>query len=286
MWKKFSVILSVLALLVAMGCAPDEEEPRETISMPYVEWDCAVASTDVAAAVLQEELGYDVERISVGASAMWEGVRTGDMDAHVAAWLPVTHEEYMEAAEGEVVDLGVLTEGAKIGLVVPDYVDVDSIEDLNQYADQFDNTITGIDPGAGVMSRTEEVIEEYELTDFELQEGSGATMAAALADAIRDDDWIAVTGWSPHWKFGRWDLKYLDDPKNVYGDAEYIGKIARQGLEEDHPEVYNFLNNFEFPQEEMAVVMDWNEEYPDDRYANAVRYIEENPEKVQEWLGN
>ncbi len=35
------------------------------------------------------------------------------------------------------------------------------------------------------------------------------------AEAIRKKQWIVVTGWSPHWMFGRWNLHYLDDPKTT-----------------------------------------------------------------------
>ena len=63
------------------------------------------------------------------------------------------------------------------------------------------------------MSKTEQVIEDYKLTDLELMESSGAMMTAVLQDKINKKEWVAVTGWTPHWKFGKWDLKYLKDPK-------------------------------------------------------------------------
>ena len=55
-----------------------------------------------------------------------------------------------------------------------------------------------------------------------------------------------VTGWTPHWKFARWDLKFLDDPKKVYGEAETINTIVRQGLKEDMPEVYAVCDAFKW----------------------------------------
>lgn len=283
MIKKGLAVMTMLTMLIVFMAGSAGAQGRLTLA--YVEWDCAVASTNVAHAVLQEELGYNVETLSVSGAAMWQGIATGDVDGMVTSWLPVTHAEYKEATEGQVVDLGVLTDGARIGLVVPEYVEIDSIEELNDNADKFNGRITGIDPGAGIMARTEEALEEYNLTNMELQEGSGATMAAALREAVRDGDWVVVTGWSPHWKFGRWDLKYLEDPKKVYGDEEYIGKIVRQGLENDAPEAYQFLDNFAWTQEQMAEVMVMNEENPDDLYGNAVSFIEDNPELVNEWLG-
>ncbi|MFP4397363.1 MAG: glycine betaine ABC transporter substrate-binding protein [Desulfonatronovibrio sp.] len=283
MFKRGLLALSMLALL--MGFSPVKAEAKDTVTLTYVEWDCAVASTYVAQAVLQEKLDYDVEVLSVGAAAMWQAVATGDADAMVTAWLPVTHADYMDRVEDQVEELNVVSRGAKIGLVVPEYVTIDSIEEMNENADKFDGRIVGIDPGAGIMGKTEAVIEEYNLTDIELVEGSGATMAAALQDAIKNEEWIAVTGWSPHWKFGRWDLKYLEDPKGVYGEEEYIATIVRQGLEQDMPEVYNFLENFSWTQQQMAQVMVMNQE-GSDPYESAKKFIDENPELVDEWLGN
>jgi ABC-type proline/glycine betaine transport system substrate-binding protein len=41
-------------------------------------------------------------------------------------------------------------------------------------------------------------------------------MVASLDKAIRDKEWIVVTGWKPHFKWSQNDLKYLKDPKGVY----------------------------------------------------------------------
>lgn len=84
--------------------------------------------------------------------------------------------------------------------------------------EKFKGKIIGIDPGAGIMKATGDAIEQYGL-DYEVVEGSDATMAAALKQAIDNQEWVAVTGWTPHWKFARWDLKFLEDPKKVYSEA-------------------------------------------------------------------
>lgn len=69
-------------------------------------------------------------------------------------------------------------------------------------------------------------------------------MTAELANAIRKLDWIVVTGWVPHWKFARYRLKFLDDPEKVYGGEETIHTLVREGLKEDMPEIYAFLEIF------------------------------------------
>ncbi len=209
--KKITLILItfLLACSFAFGAYADDSKK---VTLAYVEWDCATASTNLAKAVIEERLGYECEILPVSAAAMWQAVGTGDVDGLVTAWLPVTHKEYLERVKDKVEDLGALVGGAKLGWVVPSYVTIDSIEQLNANADKFDGKIIGIDPGAGLMSLSEEAVKQYNLDNMELMEGSGATMTAALADAIKNKKWVVVTGWSPHWMFGRWDLKYLKDP--------------------------------------------------------------------------
>lgn len=257
---------------------------EKKVELIYVEWASEVASTNLVKAVLQEKMGYDVDMIPVSAAAMWQGIASGDADAMVAAWLPTTHGHYLEKMKNQVVDLGPNLVGTRIGLVVPSYVTLDSIEELNANAEKFDGKIIGIDPGAGLMSKTEKVLEAYDLDNLELIVGSGATMTASLANAIQQNRWMVVTGWSPHWKFAKWDLKYLKDPKGVYGGEEEIHTIVRKGLKEEMPEVYNLLDNFNWSLEDMQQVMVWNREKQTTPYENAKRWIEQNEDKVQEWM--
>jgi glycine betaine/proline transport system substrate-binding protein len=281
------VIISTWLLLSAYltdGQSEDEIDiPPNEVRLVYVEWASEIASTNVVR-VLLEKLGFEVELLSVSAAAMWQSVASGDADGHVAAWLPTTHSHYYNALKDKVENLGPNLEGTEIGLVVPNYVTIDSIEALNAHADQFKGKIIGIDPGAGLMSKTETVIEQYNLKPFKLIEGSGATMTAALADAMRTQQWIVVTGWTPHWKFARWQLKYLKDSKGIYGEKEYIGTIVRKGLKEEMPAVYHVLDQFSWTAAEMAELMIMNQEKDNTPYENAKKWLNKNPERLEQFL--
>lgn len=239
---------TTLALALGLGTMGGAyAQDKGTVTLAYVEWSSNVASTNVMRAVLEQE-GYDVETTSLSGASMWQAIAYGDADATLAGWLPTTHKNYYAQTKDKVVDTGVNLDGTKLGLVVPEYTPMDSIEDLGENADRIDGEIIGIDPGAGIMGLTEDVLDEYGLDqDIRLRTGSGATMTAALKSAIQNEEDIVVTGWTPHWMLARWDLKYLDDPKNVYGGAEQIHTIVRQGLKEDMPGAYQILDNFGGP---------------------------------------
>ena len=278
--------IASLALLAGTGVAisstAQAEEEKGTVNLAYVEWSSEVASTNVVAAVL-EQAGYEVDLTSLSAAAMFQALSSGDADAIVAAWLPTTHADYMERLGDSIEDLGPNLDGTKLGLVVPEYTDVDSIADLNDNADSFNNEIIGIDPGAGLMSLSEEVVDTYDL-ELELRSGSGATMTAALSSAINNEEDVVVTGWTPHWMFARFDLKYLEDPENVYGGAEQIHTAVREGLEDDMPEAYAILDAFEWTPEQMGEVMLMNQEDGSDPYENAKQWVEDNQDVVEQWL--
>ncbi len=285
------LLLVALMTLVAFsltGCGGnaggdgDLGDAQDKVEILYVEWACARAQTYITADILENIMGYDVDMSSLAASAMYQGLANDEADIGLTSWLPLTHGEYVAQLGDEIEIIGPNYEGAKIGLVVPTYVDINSIEELNGVKDKFDGKIIGIDPGAGIMQASEQALEDYDL-DFELMEGSDATMAAALKEAISLDEWVVVTGWSPHWKFATWDLKYLEDPKLVYGEAETISTISRLGLKEDMPEVYELLSNFRWDDADIGAAMALAEEMGDNKLA-ARKWVEDNQELVNSWL--
>jgi glycine betaine/proline transport system substrate-binding protein len=293
MFKKSKKLIALIALLTmtlfATGCGGTSTEPngdadtasKGTVRLLYVEWACARASTHVMADILENIMGYDVEVTSVAAGAMYEGLASGEGDAMFTAWLPITHADYVEQIGDRIEDLGPNNDSARIGLVVPAYVDIDSIEELNANKDKFDGEIIGIDPGAGIMKASVNALDEYGL-ELELIEGTDATMVASLKNAIDNEEWIAVTGWTPHWKFARWDLKFLDDPKTIYGETETINTMVRLGLKEDMPEVYELCDNFHWTSEQIGSAMALAEEM--DSPEAARQWVEENQDVVNSWL--
>lgn len=254
----------------------------QTIKLGYVTWESEIASHAVLGAVLEDYLGYDVQHITLDAGPMWTGIAQGEFDITIAAWLPGTHESYYGQLWQRVENLGPALHGAKIGLVVPTYVTIDSIEELNAHRSEFGGRIVGIDPGAGIMQATEDALDAYNL-DYTLVDGSDAAMTAALRSAARRNQWIVVTGWTPHWKFAEWDLKYLDDPKGVYGGSETISKIVRPGLHEEAPDVYAFMQRFYWTPEQMAEVMVDILGGMEPQEA-ARKWIAANQDVVQSWL--
>ncbi|SET16634.1 glycine betaine/proline transport system substrate-binding protein [Oceanobacillus limi] len=263
---------------------PKDDKEEDTVKLVYVEWASEIASTYVVKAAIEERLGYETEILPVSTIAMWESIATGDQDGMVAAWMPSLHENYYNEHKEHIENLGPNLEGAVMGLAVPDYVPIDSIEELEEYANEFDGKIIGIDPGSGIMEKTEDVLSGYNLDQFNLITGSDSTMTKTLKNAINDNRWIVVTGWTPHWKFAKWDLKYLQDPKNIYGSEEYISTMVRDNLQEDKPDVYRFLDNFYWEPSDMEQVMYWQEEDGLTPEEAAQRWIQENQDTVDQWF--
>ncbi|MBO8127633.1 MAG: glycine/betaine ABC transporter [Peptococcaceae bacterium] len=157
-------------------------------------------------------------------------------------------------------------------------------DDQASVRDKFGGRIVGIEPGAGIMKATEKAIKEYGLEGYELQDSSSAGMVAALKKAINDKEWIVVTGWTPHWKFAKWDLKYLEDPKGIYGGEEEIDTIVTPTLKDEAPAAYQMLDNFYWKPSDMEAVMldiNVNEMDPD---AAAEKFIKEHQDMVNEWI--
>jgi len=149
--------------------------------------------------------------------------------------------------------------------------------------EQLEYEIVGIDPGAGLMKLTvDKALPEYGLDNWEVVEGSGAAMTAALKKAYDKEEPIIITGWSPHWKFSKFDLKYLEDPKGIYGGDEDINTIVRLGLKEDHPDAYLLLDQFNWEPEHMETVMGSIQDGTDPADA-ATQWVSENKDLVSQW---
>ena len=261
---------------------------KQTLKIGWTAWSDAEAVTRLAANILENQMQQPVELVLLDIGIQYQGLANGDIDAMLMAWLPLTHKPYMDKVGKQLVNLGPLYTRARLGWVVPDYIPKDqlnSIEDLNnkKVMRKLSKQIYGIDPGAGLMQASEKTVTAYGLDRYRLVSSSGAGMTAALTRAIKQKKWIVVTGWSPHWMFSRWKLRYLEDPKLTLGGQERIHAMVRKGFDQDFPiEVTEFISRMFIPMDELENLI---AKATDTSYETAINeYIENHKGKVNYWV--
>lgn len=282
--------LGTLALAAAVsiagltGCNPKAAQVNaKKADLVYVNWAEGVAYTHLAKAVLEDKMGYEVTITPADVGPAYIAVAQGDKDAFMETW-PKLHKDYLDKYKEEYIDLGTVYKGTEVGWVVPDYVGITKISELNAHKDKFNGKITGIDAGAGVMKDSAKVIEAYGL-DFELMASSGPAMTAALKDAVKKEKWIVVTGWKPHWMFGRWNLRFLEqDTDKKFWDKGNIHITGHKDLPQAKPELATFLGNMFLTDPQLSDLMVKVEESDEDVMVVARKWMNDNPEVVDAWI--
>ncbi|MGE4286479.1 MAG: glycine betaine ABC transporter substrate-binding protein [Phycisphaerae bacterium] len=283
--KKCLLLLAAVAMTTAMlGCTAknDSTSDKKVVKLAYVNWAEGVAVTYLMQTIL-EDMGYEVKTTMADVAPIFASVAGGDQDIMIETWVPTTHKSYWEKFDGQFEELGIWFDTARIGLVAPSYIPIDSIEDLNSFKDELGGKIIGIDSGAGIMGKTEDAIAEYGL-DLHLMTSSGPAMVAALKSAIDKNKPVVITGWAPHWKFARYDLKFLEDPKGVFGSDEEIKFICRKGFKEDMPEVAELFSNVKFTLEQIGSLMDAVAHADSSEEEAVASWAEANADIVAGWM--
>jgi glycine betaine/proline transport system substrate-binding protein len=265
---------------------PALAQSGKTIKIGFSAWADAEFVTKLAAKLIETRLNTKVQLVQTDVAPLYQGVTRGDVDAMLMAWLPQTHADYWKRVEGKIEELGTLYSGAKLGWVVPAYVpesEVASIADLAkpEVRSKLGGRIQGIEPGAGLTRLSNEAVKKYGL-DYTLQESSEAAMLTTVDRAIRGKRWIVATAWSPHWMFGKYDLRYLTDPEGALGAEERVVGIARTGFSAEHAEATAFLKRLNLPLAELESAM---LDAQNTDYAKAVdKYIAEHTARVNYWV--
>lgn len=282
--RRGAAALCLAAALAAAAFAPPASAAE--LEIGWTAWSDAEFTTKLAARVLEERLGHEVTLTLVDVALQYQGVARGDLDIMLMAWLPDTHADYYRKFGGELVDLGPIYTGARLGWVVPAYVpesEVRSIADLAEpeIARRFRREVFGIDPGAGLTRLSEAAVETYGLGRYNLVSSSGAAMTAMVERAHLREDWIVATAWRPHWMFQTWELRFLEDPEGALGGLERIHALARRGLYKAHPDVVAFLSRFYVELADLEAAMSRAEETS---YDTAVdEYVAAHPRRVHYW---
>ncbi len=288
--KTILAVLMAAAVLSFTSCkqgAKEEGEKEqkgvnksEQVQILYPNWAEGIAFTNLAKAALEEK-GYDIKITPLEPGPIYATLAKGDADLMLDAWLPHTHSDYWEEYGDKMEKIGESFSGGTTGLVVPKYVDVNSITELNDNVDMFDGKIIGIGSGAGIHRNTEKAIEEYNL-DYKQVTSSGPAMMASLKRSYDKQEPIIITGWKPHHMWADFDLKYLKDPKEIY-PKDVCAIVTRKGFKEDYPALYKFFTNFNLEETELYNLMDAIEQ-GDDELEAAKQWYNDHKVLVESWM--
>ncbi|WP_392508313.1 glycine betaine ABC transporter substrate-binding protein [Naumannella halotolerans] len=279
------------------NCTPGAESADITSTAPDADseitigtfngWDESVAVAHLTKAVLEED-GYTVNIEAFDAGPGYVALDAGDIDLLVDSWLPLTHEDYLEQYGDNLEAMGCWYDNAKLTIAVNDDSPAQSIADLAEMGDEYGNRLVGIEPGAGLTRITkEEAIPTYGLEGYEFIESSTPAMLAELKSATDSGENIAVTLWRPHWAYGSFPIRDLEDPEGAMGDAELIYNFGTSGFGEAHPKAAQLMKNLVLDDERLSDLESvmfaedqYNGEDPDGAVAE---WLADNPDFVEEW---
>jgi len=143
--KLLALILALLVVgTLTAGCASSEQ--RTELTLANIGWDENVAVSNLSKVILEDELGYEhVEVRRAELDSTYQRVANGELDAFQDVWLP-NQTALLEGVAEDVEPLEPWFLGmTEQGLAVPAYMDITTIEQLNETNATL---ILGIEPSA------------------------------------------------------------------------------------------------------------------------------------------
>ena len=278
-----AILTLVLVALTLTGCGGLGQ--NEGLLLANIGWDENVAVSNLSKVILEDELGYESVEIRTNddLDVTYRDVASGGVDAFQDVWLP-NQEALLDQVAEEVEHLDPWFLGkTKQGMAVPAYMDVKSIPQLNGTDAEL---ILGIEPSSVMLQEVgEEVIPSYGL-EQKLVAGPTAGMLAEVESLYTFKEEFVFLAWSPHWMNQRFDIRYLDDPKDAMGptnDPAECSTIVRVGLREKDPVAYAFMDALELTEEQING-LEYEINKADDPLVGARRWVSENREAVRPWL--
>ena len=269
----------------------DGPETRGTLYLVDQDWNGQLATTAVAQILLEQEMDHTVATKFAPADSapLFIGLERGDFHFVCCNWPSYSAElldEYVNAEDAEVERMGTVGIVGETGWYVPSYVingDADrgieavapnlrTVSDLDQYKDVFATSDTGasgrlLEFTAAWDTRPEERLEAFGVDFQAVFSGSEGASLAELDAAFQRGDPVLTYLWEPHWAHAKYNLVQIEMPEwtsDCYpeGDSfncgyptDAVAKLIWPGLQDEFPEAYEFLSNFQMTNEQQNEIV-------------------------------
>jgi len=200
-----------------------------------------------------EQQGFTVELTEFSEQGiLFAALARGDVEIVSTQINYVTHDHWRRHSRN-LEKISVASHGLYQSLVVPSYVNINSIEELNSIASQVDGKIIGIETGSALYKETESAIKAYGL-NYQLVGGSTPAAMAQLQSALDRKQPIVTMLWDPSWMMAKFDVKFLADPKGVFSPPQSHYWIGRKGFSANNPRAREALASIFVPIEDVRAI--------------------------------
>lgn len=239
------------AAMVGMTAFSAHAEEK-SITVGTMSWEDLTPITGITKKVL-EDAGYTVKVVPFSEWGIaYAALGKGDIQI-LASQTDYVAQDYWDKNKKRLEKISPVSHGLYQAIAVPNYVTIDSIDQLNDNADKFGGKIVGIEPGSGLMRDAANAVKQYGLK-LQLVEGSTAAMTAALKSAIDRKEWVAVTVWEPSWMMQKYPVKFLKDPKSVFPPPQSYYWIGKKGFSAEYPHAREVIASVYVPLADITAI--------------------------------
>jgi glycine betaine/proline transport system substrate-binding protein len=287
-----AAVLGLLLVVSAFvfGACGGGGSADEPVRFGTVDWPEAIAKTNVSSTIV-DALGYETDIQELGVPTVFQGLETGELDVFVEAWFPTmqTNFDAVNDVESVTTNLDEATFSIAVNQEACD-AGVRSHEDLAEFADRFEEggepTIYGLEPGNDGNQVVLDMIEndQYDLGDWKLVESSTNGMLSEVDRRIADGEWVAWTGWEPHWMNNRYDMCLLEDPEEAWGGTSHVETLVNEDFPERFPELYTFFEQMKVSPDIQRDLIDRIDNSGEEPSQVALDWLRDNPDVTENWL--
>jgi glycine betaine/proline transport system substrate-binding protein len=252
---------------------------KGTVKLAINPWVGYEANAAVLGYLLEEKLGYTVDKKNLKEEISWQGFETGEVDAVVENW---GHDDLKKTYITEkkvAVDLGPTGNKGVIGWYVPQwmadqYPDITDGKNLNKYANLFKTSESG-DKGqflAGdpsFVTNDVALVANLKLNFKVVYSGSEAAIIKAAQQATAQKKPLLFYFYEPQWLFAKEKYARVKlpaytagcdaDPKKVACDyPDYVlDKIVSKKFADTNSPAFQLIKNFKWTNEDQNLVSDY-----------------------------
>jgi len=284
------------------------EECTETMDMALNPWVGYTANAYVVGRVAETQLGCKVEYKDLAEELSWAGMGTGEVDVVIENWgHPDLVEKYIDG-DGTATDLGPTGNEGIIGWYVPPWLaeehpDILEWENLNKYAENFRTSESGdkgqlLDGDPGFVTNDEALVQNLDLNFKVVYAGSETALIQAFRKAEENKEWVIGYFYEPQWFLSEVALQKVAlppyeegcdaDPEKIACDYPLyeLNKIVSTSWVEDGSPAVDLVQNFTWTNDDQNLVAKYIAEDGMDPADAADKWIADNQDKVDQWLGS